>query len=81
MKNTRESFFGPPLQSPCNGCKDRFFDGEHTCHGSCEKYKTYREKLDKVNEEIKAADAADSMCTEMFMKRYCRAKHKKQAER
>ena len=33
---------------PCKGCDDRV--AEPNCHATCEKYKAWRGKLDKVNE-------------------------------
>lgn len=33
---------------PCKGCTDRVPDPK--CHGTCEKYKAWREELDKRNE-------------------------------
>ena len=78
---TKQSFFIPQPQSPCLDCKDRFFDGERTCHGSCEKYKAYKAKLDRVNEEIRNAEIADNVCVELSMKRYCRQNRKKPKER
>lgn len=78
---TKPSFFVPQPQSPCLDCKDRFFDGERTCHSSCEKYKAYKAELERVNEEIRNAEIADNACVELSVKRYCRQKHKKLAER
>ncbi len=81
MGMARLGMVGPVVQSPCGNCKDRFFDGQHICHSTCEKYKTYKEKLAKANEEIRNEEAVDSVCTELTMKRCCRQTRKKMTER
>lgn len=37
------------LNSPCYKCFDRVLN----CHADCEKYKNYREELDKLNKDKK----------------------------
>lgn len=32
---------------PCRGCEDR----DETCHGICERYKTWRDEREKAKEE------------------------------
>ena len=34
---------------PCKDCKERF----PACHGSCDRYKDWKKRLEKVNEERK----------------------------
>lgn len=36
-----------------NGCKD-CADRQIGCHATCERYKAFREQLDKINEQKKA---------------------------
>lgn len=36
-----------------NGCKD-CTDRQIGCHSTCERYKAFREQLDKINEQKKA---------------------------
>lgn len=36
---------------PCIGCKDRFFDGERTCHCTCDGYLAYREERHRMYKE------------------------------
>ena len=36
-----------------NGCKD-CTDRQIGCHSNCERYKAFREQLDKINEQKKA---------------------------
>lgn len=36
-------------KNPCYGCKDRVI----RCHGKCERYANYREKLDSYNKDTK----------------------------
>lgn len=35
------------ISTPCYGCADRCMG----CHGTCEKYKSYRDKMDDVKEK------------------------------
>ena len=35
--------------APCKGCADRY----PACHGECENYKSWRERLDEVNQRRK----------------------------
>lgn len=37
---------------PCKGCEDRI--PEPNCHGTCEKYKEWRAKLDKHNQAVRS---------------------------
>ena len=37
------------LKSPCHNCENRKIG----CHGSCDKYKEYRQKYDALNEKEK----------------------------
>lgn len=39
----------PRVKPPCKECKDR----ELSCHKNCDKYKQYREELNKYNNNVK----------------------------
>lgn len=39
--------------SPCKDCKDR----HPACHGSCDRYKEWKRRLEKVNEERRKYNA------------------------
>ena len=39
-------------KAPCYGCKDRYVDGDKTCHSTCEKYKKYHYDLIEDNKVI-----------------------------
>lgn len=47
---------------PCNGCVDRGTGHNAGCHGRCDKYKTWREKLDAQREqEFEEQKSRDTM--------------------
>lgn len=44
-------------QGPCEGCKDRRPEnpeaGQHDCHGSCEKYKAYKQAVEEYHKGLR----------------------------
>lgn len=55
------------LQSPCLGCTSRSV----TCHGTCEKYTSFKQNVAKVNEER----LKDRSHEEYLAERYHKAAH------
>lgn len=45
-------------KSPCMNCPDRCYK----CHSSCEKYKTYTDKIQELNKKRRADDFNDYYC-------------------
>ena len=45
---------------PCRGCEER----QEACHGHCERYKEWKEELDRLNDKIyRDRKSADTMST------------------
>ena len=35
--------------APCRGCKDRWVSENGRCHTNCEKYKAFKEEIERIN--------------------------------
>lgn len=55
------------VQVPCKDCPDR----KLKCHGSCERYKEYREYLDNINKAMSADNGIES-----FLKTQSERRHR-----
>lgn len=55
------------VKAPCKDCPDR----KVKCHSSCEKYKEYREYLDKIHQAMTAEDDVND-----FLKTQGERRHK-----
>lgn len=51
------------IASPCMGCENRHFK----CHSECEKYLSYRAKLDALRCNIQAEIAKENKAEEHFI--------------
>lgn len=63
--------------APCKDCQDR----EPGCHGKCEKYKEFREALDKENAKRKEEIYIDATIDRLLfnrLKKYRRERKKKE---
>lgn len=63
--------------APCKDCQDR----EPGCHGKCEKYKEFREALDKENAKRKEEICIDATIDRLLfnrLKKYRRERKKKE---
>lgn len=50
--------------SPCKDCRSRKLG----CHGTCEKYKQYRELIDKASDKARKERVIDSLFGRAFFK-------------
>ena len=78
---------GKTVSAPCKDCKDRWFNPDtlERCHGSCNKYKDYKDKLEqnrqRYTEEVTARrcreDSFDKWSSRVNMIKHEKAKKTK----
>lgn len=71
----------PREDAPCIGCKDRFFDGERTCHSTCERYAAFLEKRAELRSKIHNEAKAECLCNDYAVNSYYKRNHTMKSER
>lgn len=80
MKDKPKAYM-PRAQAPCIRCPDRFFDGERTCHSTCERFKEFKDARVKLNREIRKASKEENAYTEVLISGCRKRGRKKPPER
>lgn len=44
--------YKPKIMAPCYKCPDRWTDGTHRCHDSCQRYMAYKAEMEGVANNI-----------------------------
>ena len=71
-------------QGPCKDCEDRTAEnpelGTHDCHGTCEKYKEYRQELAEYKTKMSRARAWENILRRPWMKENSKARQEYRRE-
>lgn len=63
----------PKIDTPCHNCTDR----HEGCHGDCEKYKAYKERMNKLHQDYSASTSTRSLFNSYIADRTKKSKFKK----